>query len=180
MSCLEFVGLSDAAGREAGTLPLGRQKVLEIARALATEPRMILLDEPAGGLNMRETEELGELVRLICRRGMTVLLVEHDMSLIMDISHRILVLRYGQVLASGTPDEIKNDPAVIEGLPGGGVALFSQAGSTGRLETPHADGKKHPHLLREHPCAEGRLPAHPLRGNGSHSSGRTARGRAPS
>ncbi|MCE5243876.1 MAG: ABC transporter ATP-binding protein [Syntrophobacteraceae bacterium] len=114
MSRLDFVGLADSAGLEAGTLPLGRQKVLEIARALATEPRMILLDEPAGGLNMRETEELGDLIRLICGRGTTVLLVEHDMNLIMEISNRILVLRYGQVLASGTPEEIKNDSAVIE------------------------------------------------------------------
>ena len=87
---LDFVGLVDSAGLEAGTLPLGKQKILEIARALATEPRLVLLDEPAGGLNMRETEELGELIEGIKRLGTAVMLVEHDMNLIMDISDRIL------------------------------------------------------------------------------------------
>ncbi len=116
---LEFVGLSDSADLQAGTLPLGKQKMLEIARALATDPRLILLDEPAGGLNMRETEELGELIRHIRTRGTTVLLVEHDMNLIMEVSDRILVLHYGQRLASGTPDEVKDHPAVIEAYLGG-------------------------------------------------------------
>jgi branched-chain amino acid transport system ATP-binding protein len=113
-SYLDFVGLSDLAHLEAGTLPLGNQKMLEIARALATEPRLILLDEPAGGLNMRETEELGGLIRRICDNGTTVMLVEHDMNLVMDISDRILVLHYGEHLATGTPREIKDNPAVIE------------------------------------------------------------------
>lgn len=116
---LEFVGLSDARGLTAGSLPLGKQKILEIARALATEPSLVLLDEPAGGLNMKETEELGELIRRIRTRGVTVLLVEHDMNLIMEISDRILVLHYGQRLASGTPDEVKDHPAVIEAYLGG-------------------------------------------------------------
>lgn len=111
---LDFVGLSDCAGTEAGTLPLGKQKILEIARALATEPRLVLLDEPAGGLNMKETEELGELIESIRGLGITIMLVEHDMNLIMDISDRILVLHYGRVLASGTPGEIKENEAVIE------------------------------------------------------------------
>jgi branched-chain amino acid transport system ATP-binding protein len=111
---LDFVGLGDCAGLQAGTLPLGKQKILEIARALATEPRLLLLDEPAGGLNMKETEELGELVQAIRGRSITVMLVEHDMNLIMDISDRILVLHYGEQLASGTPGEIKENPAVIE------------------------------------------------------------------
>ncbi|MCE5333864.1 MAG: ABC transporter ATP-binding protein [Desulfobacteraceae bacterium] len=111
---LDFVGLAETAGRESGTLPVGKQKILEIARALATEPRLLLLDEPAGGLNMRETEELGELVQEIRKLGITVMLVEHDMNLIMDISDRILVLHYGKVLASGTPAEIKENSAVIE------------------------------------------------------------------
>jgi len=111
---LDLVGLAPCAEVEAGTLPLGKQKILEIARALATEPRIVLLDEPAGGLNMKETEELGELVQEIRGRGVTVMLVEHDMNLIMDISDRILVLHYGQVLASGTPAEIKDNSAVIE------------------------------------------------------------------
>ncbi|MGA7874074.1 MAG: ABC transporter ATP-binding protein [Desulfoferrobacter sp.] len=111
---LDFVGLADAAHLEAGTLPLGKQKILEIARALATEPRLLLLDEPAGGLNMTETEELGALIQRICQNGTTVVLVEHDMNLVMDISDQILVLHYGEYLASGTPREIKDNPAVIE------------------------------------------------------------------
>jgi len=111
---LDLVGLSDCADQEAGTLPLGKQKMLEIARALATEPLLVLLDEPAGGLNMKETEELGELIQRIRGLGVTVMLVEHDMNLIMDISDRILVLHYGQVLASGTPAEIKENGVVIE------------------------------------------------------------------
>jgi branched-chain amino acid transport system ATP-binding protein len=119
-SFLDFVGLADVAHLEAGTLPLGSQKMLEIARALATEPRLILLDEPAGGLNMRETEELGELIRRICDNGTTVMLVEHDMNLVMDISDRILVLHYGEHLATGTPGEIKDNPAVIEAYLGEG------------------------------------------------------------
>jgi branched-chain amino acid transport system ATP-binding protein len=117
---LDFVGLADTAELPAGALPLGKQKMLEIARALATEPRLLLLDEPAGGLNMRETEELGELIQRICRTGTTVVLVEHDMNLIMDISDRILVLRYGEFLATGTPGEIKDNPAVIEAYLGEG------------------------------------------------------------
>jgi branched-chain amino acid transport system ATP-binding protein len=116
---LDFVGLADSARLPAGSLPLGRQKILEIGRALATEPKLLLLDEPAGGLNMRETEELGDLIQKICREGVTVMLVEHDMNLIMDISDRVLVLRYGEFLASGTPSEIKDHPDVIEAYLGG-------------------------------------------------------------
>ncbi|MBC7357519.1 MAG: ABC transporter ATP-binding protein [Desulfacinum sp.] len=111
---LQFVGLADAARLPAGALPLGKQKILEIARALATDPALLLLDEPAGGLNTRETEELGELIGRIKARGITVILVEHDMNLVMSISDRILVLYYGQPLASGVPDEIKENPEVIQ------------------------------------------------------------------
>jgi branched-chain amino acid transport system ATP-binding protein len=114
LSHLEFVGLGDVALQQAGTLPLGKQKILEIARALATDPRLILLDEPAGGLNMRETEELGELIQRICQSGITIMLVEHDMNLVMDISDLVLVLHYGEFLAAGTPQEIKDRPEVIE------------------------------------------------------------------
>ncbi|HQN17787.1 MAG TPA: ABC transporter ATP-binding protein [Syntrophobacteraceae bacterium] len=114
LSHLEFVGLNDEAHLQAGTLPLGKQKILEIARALATDPRLVLLDEPAGGLNMRETEELGELIQRICQGGITVILVEHDMNLVMEISDMILVLHYGGFLAAGSPKEIKDRPEVIE------------------------------------------------------------------
>jgi branched-chain amino acid transport system ATP-binding protein len=117
---LDFVGLGDHGDRPAGSLPLGRQKILEIARALSTEPRLILLDEPAGGLNMRETEELGELIQRISESDVTVLLVEHDMNLVMEISHRVLVIHYGESLAAGTPNEIKDHPAVIEAYLGEG------------------------------------------------------------
>lgn len=117
---LEFVGLSGERDLPAGALPLGKQKILEIARALATQPTLLLLDEPAGGLNMRETEELGELILRICETGITVTLVEHDMNLVMEISHRILVIHYGEHLATGTPEEIKDHPAVIEAYLGGG------------------------------------------------------------
>lgn len=110
---LEFVGLQDERDLPAGALPLGKQKILEIARALATDPVMILLDEPAGGLNTRETEDLGELLRRIQQRGVTVVLVEHDMNLVMDISDSVLVLHFGQVLACGSPKEIKDNPDVI-------------------------------------------------------------------
>lgn len=120
MTQLDFVGLADVAHQPAGTLPLGKQKITEIARALATEPRLLLLDEPAGGLNMRETEDLGMLIQKIGERGVTVMLVEHDMNLIMDISERILVLYFGQVLASGTPSEIKDHPEVIKAYLGSG------------------------------------------------------------
>ncbi len=125
---LNLVGLTELAGLDAGTLPLGKQKILEIARALATEPRLILLDEPAGGLNMRETEELGDLIQQIKNLGVTVLLVEHDMNLIMDISDRIMVLHYGEVLASGTPAEIKENSAVIEAYLGveNGASIISR------------------------------------------------------
>lgn len=111
---LVFAGLQDARDLPAGALPLGKQKILEIARALATDPAMILLDEPAGGLNTRETEELGDLLRRIQSKGVTVVLVEHDMNLVMDISDRIVVLHFGQVLASGTPREVKDNPSVIQ------------------------------------------------------------------
>jgi branched-chain amino acid transport system ATP-binding protein len=119
-SFLDFVGLSDVAYLAAGTLPLGKQKILEIARALATTPRLLLLDEPAGGLNMRETEELGELIQRISHNGTTVVLVEHDMNLVMEISDQILVLHYGEYLACGTPQQIKDNPAVIEAYLGEG------------------------------------------------------------
>jgi branched-chain amino acid transport system ATP-binding protein len=112
-ACLDFVGLSSQRGLPAGQLPFGLQRLLEIARALAAEPRVLLLDEPAAGLNMKETAALGELIRRIVDRGITVVMVEHDMDLVMRISDRVLVLNYGQAIASGTPSEIQKDPAVI-------------------------------------------------------------------
>lgn len=111
---LKFVGLEHKAGELAGNLPLGEQKLLEIARALATEPKILLLDEPAGGLNTRETEGLAALIHRILERGITVVLVEHDMNLVMDISDEIVVMNFGEKIAEGKPKQIKNDPVVIE------------------------------------------------------------------
>lgn len=112
-AALGFVGLSAHRDLPAGQLPFGSQRLLEIARALAAEPRILLLDEPAAGLNMKETASLGDLIRRIVERGITVVMVEHDMDLVMRISDRILVLNYGEVIASGSPSEIQKDPAVI-------------------------------------------------------------------
>lgn len=113
MEQLRFVGLEKRAGEEAGGLPFGEQRALEIARALATEPRLLLLDEPAAGLNTHETQNLAGLIQQIRERGITVFLVEHDMSLVMDISDHIMVLNYGEKIAEGTSREIQNDPLVI-------------------------------------------------------------------
>jgi len=111
---LQYVGLGRRAEELAGNLPLGEQKLLEIARALATDPKVILLDEPAGGLNTKETEGLAVLIHRILEEGITVVLVEHDMNLVMDISDEVLVLNYGEKIAEGKPKQIKNDPVVIE------------------------------------------------------------------
>lgn len=110
---LEFMGLAEKAGFLATALPLGEQRLLEIARALATEPRLLLLDEPAAGLNMRETANLAETIYRIRERGITVLLVEHDMSLVMEVSDEVLVLNYGRKVAEGPPREIQRHPEVI-------------------------------------------------------------------
>jgi len=114
MRCLDFVGLAAQADQPAGTLPFGRQRLLELARALAMVPRLLLLDEPAAGLNDRETEELAGLVRRLPAQGITVVLVEHNMDLMMSVAERILVLNSGQVLAEGRPDEIRAERAVID------------------------------------------------------------------
>jgi len=108
-------GLDDVAGVEAGSLPLGAQKRLEIARALASEPRLLLLDEPAGGLNPTETRTLMDVIRgLRNERGLTIVVVEHDMDLVMGISDRVAVLDHGRKIAEGAPREIVSDAAVVE------------------------------------------------------------------
>lgn len=112
---LERFGLGTVAEVEAGSLPLGAQKRLEIARALAADPTLLLLDEPAGGLNPTETRTLMDLIcRLREERGLTILVVEHDMELVMGISDRVAVLHHGRKIADGAPREIAADPAVIE------------------------------------------------------------------
>jgi len=111
---LDFVGLMNKANDPASGLPLGEQKLLEIARALATEPELILLDEPAAGLNETEMLRMAQIVRKIRTQGITVLLVEHHMELVMGISDEVLVLNYGEKIAEGRPEEIKSNPKVIE------------------------------------------------------------------
>jgi len=110
---LRFMGLEGKALLGAKSLPLGEQKMLEIARALAAQPRLLLLDEPAAGLNIRETEALSENILRIRDRGITVMLVEHDMSLVMGISDEVLVLNYGRMIAEGKPREIQRNSEVI-------------------------------------------------------------------
>jgi branched-chain amino acid transport system ATP-binding protein len=114
MELLEFVGIAGRAEETARNLPYGDQRRLEIARALATNPQLLLLDEPAAGMNPSEKVSLQELIRQIRDLGRTVLLIEHDMGLVMHISDRLAVLDFGQKIAEGTPTEVQNNPKVIE------------------------------------------------------------------
>ncbi len=114
MELLELLGVSEYADVEACSLAFGQQRAVEFARALAMEPKLLLLDEPAAGLNIYETAEVGRLITKIRDLGITVLLVEHDMSLVMDISDEIVVLSFGETIAEGLPNEIRTDPEVIK------------------------------------------------------------------
>jgi branched-chain amino acid transport system ATP-binding protein len=117
---LEFTGMVELAEVKAGNLPFGQGRLLEIARALALEPRIILMDEPAAGLNSRETIGLAALIRRIRESGVTVVLVEHDMDLVMDVCDAVVVLNLGRKLAEGTPREIQENTAVITAYLGEG------------------------------------------------------------
>ncbi len=110
---LNLVGLGAKADQLAGNLPFGQQRLLAIGRALASSPTIILLDEPAAGLNRMEKNDLAELIERIQQMGITVVLVEHDMELVMRLAHWVVVLDHGQRLAQGTPDQVRRDPAVI-------------------------------------------------------------------
>ena len=115
MELLDFMGLADVAHVKAGALPYGVQRRLEIVRALATNPSIILLDEPAAGMNPTETEELMHQIRRIRDTfQIAIFLIEHDMNLVMNVCEGIVVINYGRVIAKGTPEQIKNNPAVIE------------------------------------------------------------------
>ncbi len=114
MELLDLLDIAECADVEATSLAFGQQRAVELARALALEPDLILLDEPAAGLNIYETAEMGRLITRIRDLGITVLLVEHDMSLVMDISDEIVVLSFGEKISEGLPSEIQNDPEVIK------------------------------------------------------------------
>lgn len=128
-SKLAFVGLSDKRDLPAADLPFGNQRLLELARAMASEPELLLLDEPAAGLNIRETKSLGDIItRIRDDFGVTIILVEHDMDLVMRISDRITVLNFGEVIAEGSPKEIQKNPAVIAAYLGTEEAEQPRAG----------------------------------------------------
>ncbi len=120
LELLRFIGLDRSGNEIAGNLPYGSQKRLEIARALASDPKLLLLDEPVAGMNPVEKEELAGLVRRIRERGVAVLLIEHDMRVVMPLSEKIFVMDEGQKIAEGSPETIKNDPRVVRAYLGDG------------------------------------------------------------
>ena len=114
LETLDFVGLKDDAHKAANSLPYGHQRLIEIARALASDPKLLLLDEPAAGMNPSETHELTQLIGRIREKGITVLLIEHDIKLVMEISQQVMVLDHGHKISEGTPEQVSKDPKVIE------------------------------------------------------------------
>ncbi len=120
---IEFVGLGDLRDADVGTLSFGQGRLLEIARALAGEPRVILFDEPAAGLTPAELDRLTEIVRGIAQRGIAVLLIEHDMRFLLPLASRVVVLNFGARIAEGTPQEVRSQRAVMDAYLGDATAL---------------------------------------------------------